>query len=113
MSDPAIKTEVESEISLSDPPRYSIVIFNDDFTPIDFVMAMVIEVIKIPFKDAVFAVSSAQENGKAKVGSFSKEVAESKVAMIHSIARNEGHPLLCDIEPEAPSSSNSSKPKKL
>lgn len=93
------QTITKEKIEVKKPSMYTIVIFNDDYTTMEFV----IEVLNVFFKkdkmESTAIMLEIHERGKSSVGIFTKEVAESKVDKITRHARKMGHPLRCQFEP--------------
>ena len=88
----------ESQPKLKRPPRYKVILLNDDYTPMDFV----VEVLKIFFgmtqKHAIRVMLQVHEQGKGNCGTFTRDVAETKVTLVSDYARENKHPLLCRME---------------
>ncbi|MEO6699677.1 MAG: ATP-dependent Clp protease adapter ClpS [Paraperlucidibaca sp.] len=84
---------------LQRPKRYQVVLVNDDYTPMEFV----IEVLELFFgltgEHATRLMLQVHHLGKAGIGSYSRDVAETKAAMVVDYARQHEHPLLCLVEP--------------
>ncbi|CAH0533363.1 ATP-dependent Clp protease adapter protein ClpS [Vibrio stylophorae] len=88
----------EEETALQPPSMYHVVLNNDDYTPMDFV----VEVLQVFFgmnaDQASDIMLTVHYKGKASCGVFTAEVAETKMAQINAYAREQDHPLLCTIE---------------
>lgn len=88
----------ESKPDLAPPPLYQIVMLDDDFTPMEFV----VDVLQIFFgmnrEKATQIMLTVHTQGKASCGTFSKDVAETKVAQVIKFARENQHPLMCEVE---------------
>jgi len=84
--------------ALRPPSLYKVVLINDDYTPMDFVT----EVLRLFFSktdETAFQIMMAiHEQGKATCGTYSADVAETKVQQVNDCARESGHPLLCTLE---------------
>lgn len=80
------------------PPLYQVVLLNDDFTPMDFV----VEVLQIFFgmnrEKATQVMLHVHTRGKGVCGVFTREVAETKVTQVNEFSRQHQHPLLCTME---------------
>lgn len=83
---------------LQQPKMFNVIIFNDDFTPTDFVVDILSRVFGKSIHDAAHLMASAHKDGKAMIGTYPKDIAETKVAQSHSIAKVEGHPLMLTVE---------------
>ena len=80
------------------PPLYQVVLLNDDFTPMDFV----VEVLQVFFtmnrEKATQVMLHVHTRGKGVCGVYTREVAESKVTQVNEFSRTHQHPLLCSME---------------
>lgn len=81
------------------PSMYGVVIYNDDFTEMDFVVSLLIAVFVMNKTEATSVMLEIHHKGRAKVGQYTCEVAEMKAAQVIERARKNGHPLLASIEP--------------
>jgi len=81
------------------PPMYKVMLLNDDYTPMEFV----VEVLETYFaKDRSAATQimlTIHTKGKAACGVYPKDIAETKAVAVNKYARESGHPLLCEVEP--------------
>ena len=88
--------ETEPEVEL--PPMYRVILLNDDYTPMDFV----IEVLKLFFNmnhdRATQVMLHVHTKGKGVCGIFTFEIAETKVVQVNEFARQQDHPLKCAME---------------
>lgn len=82
------------------PPMYKVVLLNDDFTPMDFVVTVIEHIYRKTHEDAVELMLAVHEKGSAIVGVYTREVAETKVDQTVEYARINEHPLQCAMEPE-------------
>lgn len=84
---------------LKKPSMYKVLLLNDDYTPMEFV----VEVLQLFFSlDKEFAVRvmlKVHTEGRGVCGVYTREVAETKAGMVNGYAREKEHPLLCEIEP--------------
>ena len=83
------------------PRRYRVLIHNDDFTPMPWVVALVQHVFRKNESDAMRITMQVHEQGIAVAGVYTHEIAETKCARVHQFAVQDGHPLMCSMEPEA------------
>lgn len=90
----------ESRPEVQEPKRYMVILVNDDFTPMEFV----VEILRIFFnlneEAATRVMLNVHTKGKGVCGTFSKDIAETKVVMVNEFARENEHPLLCTMEQE-------------
>ena len=97
------ETIVEKKTAIKEPKepsKYKVVVCNDDVTPVDFVVAMLVEVFKHPQEQALRLTLDIHNNGKAVAGVYSHEVAEQKVVDGTDLARANGFPLVIKAEAE-------------
>jgi len=82
------------------PPLYKVMLINDDFTPMEFVVYVLERYFGISHQGAVDIMLTVHTKGLAVVGVFSFEIAETKVAQVMDLARRNQHPLQCTMEKE-------------
>jgi ATP-dependent Clp protease adaptor protein ClpS len=82
------------------PERYVVVMLNDDFTPAEFVIDLLQRVFQKDRDEAVSTTLSIHNRGRAPVGLYPHEIAETKTAQVHRAAQQNGYPLRCEISPE-------------
>jgi len=85
-------------IKVKEPKRYKVVMYNDDFTPMDFVVDILMEVFHKEEPEAVSLMYCVHENGFAAIGVYSLDIANTKVQMVIERARKEGYPLRVKAE---------------
>ena len=81
------------------PPLYQVVLLNDDFTPMDFVVYVLQEFFAMNQEKATQVMLQIHTRGRAVAGVYSREVAESKVNQVNEFSRRNHHPLLSIMEP--------------
>ncbi len=82
------------------PPLYKVLILNDDYTPMEFVVHVLERFFGLTHAQAFELMLTVHKKGLAVVGVFSFEVAETKVAQVMDFARRHQHPLQCTMEKE-------------
>ncbi len=82
------------------PPMYKVMLLNDDYTPMEFVVLVLERFFGITHSQAVEIMLTVHKKGLAVVGVFSFEIAETKVAQVMDFARRNQHPLQCTMEKE-------------
>jgi ATP-dependent Clp protease adaptor protein ClpS len=82
------------------PPRFKVVLYNDDYTPMEFVVALLEQVFGKPPVEATQLMLQIHRGGKGIAGVYLLEVAETKVTVVHRMAEQRGYPLQAGIEPE-------------
>ena len=93
-----IASETESEIS--EPPLYRVLLLNDDYTTMDFVVEVLRSVFNKSMEEATRIMLNVHHAGAGLCGVFSFEVAETKVDTVHALAREHGFPLKSTMEKE-------------
>ena len=89
-----------AEPALAQPPLYKVVLHNDDYTPMEFVVEVLESVFNRSGAEATRIMLTVHRSGIGVAGIFSSEVAEAKAAKTVRFARESGYPLLCTTEPE-------------
>ncbi|PSJ46177.1 ATP-dependent Clp protease adapter ClpS [Zobellella endophytica] len=89
--------EVE-ETALQPPPMYKVILNNDDYTPMDFVVEVLQKFFAMDVDKATQVMLAVHYQGKGICGLFTAEIAETKVAQVNKFARTHEHPLLCTME---------------
>lgn len=80
------------------PPLYQVVLLNDDFTPMDFVVEVLQVFFALNREQATQVMLHVHTRGKGVCGVYTREVAESKVTQVNEFSREHQHPLLCTME---------------
>ena len=100
------KTDNQSELAVKPraksqrPPMYKVLMLNDDFTPMEFVVHVLERLFNMTHAQAIEIMLTVHRKGIAVVGVFSHEVAETKVAQVMELAHRQQHPLQCTMEKE-------------
>ena len=82
------------------PPLYKVLLLNDDYTPMEFVVHVLERFFGLSHAQAFDLMLTVHKKGVAVVGVFSFEIAETKVAQVMDFARRHQHPLQCTMEKE-------------
>lgn len=82
------------------PPMYKVMLLNDDYTPMEFVVHVLERFFGTSHAQAFDIMLTVHKKGLAVVGVYSHEVAETKVAQVMDFARRHQHPLQCTMEKE-------------
>ncbi|SFD38598.1 ATP-dependent Clp protease adapter ClpS [Pseudoalteromonas denitrificans] len=94
-----IDTVRDSEKQKLRPPRkYQVILNNDDFTPMDFVIEILMKFFNKNSEQAAEIMLKVHYDGKAICGIYSADIAQSKVEQVNKYARENQHPLLCRCE---------------
>ncbi|MBI5844224.1 MAG: ATP-dependent Clp protease adapter ClpS [Deltaproteobacteria bacterium] len=83
-----------------EPPLYKVMLHNDDYTTMDFVVHVLITVFRKSIDDAVRIMLAVHHEGIGVAGVYPAEIAETKIIAVHQLAREESFPLKCTMEPE-------------
>ncbi|MEK9649857.1 MAG: ATP-dependent Clp protease adapter ClpS [Gammaproteobacteria bacterium] len=87
------------EPELKEPPLYQVILLNDDYTPMDFVVFALQKVFGMNYERATEIMLAVHSKGVGVCGIFPKEIAEMKAIEMNSLSRDHEHPLLTEIEP--------------
>jgi ATP-dependent Clp protease adaptor protein ClpS len=96
--DSAVLTKTKTKTQR--PPLYKVLLLNDDYTPMEFVVHILERFFGLTHAQAFDIMLTVHKKGLAVVGVFSYEVAETKVAQVMDFARRHQHPLQCTMEKE-------------
>ena len=88
----------EAQPKIKSPPLYRVVLLNDDFTPMEFVVDLLGSIFAMERTRATHVMLEVHTKGKGICGVFNHEIAETKVAQVMTIANQHQHPLLCTME---------------
>lgn len=86
----SIKEKTNSRIK--EPRRYKVVMYNDDFTPMDFVVEILVTIFNKQEAEAVQVMLTVHEKGSANVGTYPLDIANTKVMKATGLARQSGYP---------------------
>ena len=90
---------LEKEATKVKPPAmYNVVLNNDDYTPMDFVIEILERFFSLDIEKATEVMLKVHYEGKAICGTYSAEIAETKVAQVTMYSKENEHPLLCTME---------------
>ncbi|KLV04729.1 ATP-dependent Clp protease adapter protein ClpS [Photobacterium aquae] len=88
----------EEATQVKPPSMYKVILNNDDYTPMDFVIEVLQKFFSMDLEKSTQLMLTVHYEGKAVCGTFTAEVAETKVAQVMMYAREHEHPLLCTME---------------
>ena len=80
------------------PPMYKVLLNNDDYTPMDFVIEVLMRFFNMDAEKANQLMLTVHYRGKAVCGIYTAEIAETKVMQVNQYARKHQHPLMCSME---------------
>ena len=84
---------------LKRPPLYRVILLNDDYTPMEFVVLVLEQFFGMNREKATQVMLAVHTRGKGVCGIYPQDIAETKAAQVNQSARDSGHPLLCEVEP--------------
>lgn len=90
----------ESEEKIKEPKMYRVLLHNDDYTTMEFVVSVLKTVFHKPTAEATRIMYEVHQKGIGIAGIYTFEIAETKAALVHALAHDQGFPLRCSIEPE-------------
>ena len=88
----------ETQDELKEPSMYKVLIINDDFTPMDFVIDVLVRFFRMNEEQATQVMLHVHTRGKGLCGIFTHEIAETKMLLVNQYAKDNSHPLLCVME---------------
>ena len=83
---------------LNKPPLYKVVLINDDYTPMEFVVHILENIFSLNREQATQIMLHVHKLGKGVCGIYTKDIAETKMVQVNNFSRENKHPLLCEIE---------------
>lgn len=92
------QTSTKTVTQVTYPDRFNIVVFNDDFTPMDFVIQILVEIFNKSLDEAKDLTLQIHETGRAIAGTYMHELAEQKLSEAIMSTRQQGHPLKIIME---------------
>jgi len=81
------------------PPLYRVILLNDDYTPMEFVVQVLEQFFGMNREKATQVMLAVHTKGKGVCGIYPQDIAETKASQVNESARESGHPLLCEVEP--------------
>lgn len=91
-------TVSRSDSKTKEPSLYKVLLLNDDFTPMDFVVELIMKHFRKSLEEATHIMLNVHYQGQGLCGLYPREIAETKVFEVNSHARQSGHPLKCLME---------------
>lgn len=97
---PDFREDLESRVEeeLKHPPMYRVLLHNDDYTTMEFVVEILQKVFHKSVAEATRIMLLVHKNGRGVCGVFAEDIAETKVEIVHHLARKSGFPLMCSME---------------
>lgn len=97
---PEAGVRAETRRKTEKPPLYRVILLNDDYTPMDFVVVVLESVFHKSSVEATQIMLHVHKKGSGLAGVYTREIAETKVNTVHELARNKQYPLKCVMEKE-------------
>ena len=88
----------EARPKIAQPPMFKVVLVNDDYTPMEFVVEILQRFFRLDRPGATRVMLDVHTRGRGVCGVFTHEIAETKVHLVNEFARESQHPLLCTME---------------
>ena len=89
----------KDRVKTKEPPSYRVILMNDHYTTMEFVVMILETVFHKSADEAKRIMMNVHEHGSGTAGVFPKEIAETKVAIVHQLAKQNDYPLRCRLEP--------------
>jgi ATP-dependent Clp protease adaptor protein ClpS len=99
-----VSTDIESQVlvdqdqDIQEPDEYRVILLNDDFTTMEFVVAVLMAVFHKNMLEASRIMLDVHKKGRGLVGTYTYDIATTKVSRVHAMARENGFPLKCIME---------------
>lgn len=90
--------EAPAKPKLKEPPMYKVVMLNDDYTPMEFVVEVLQMFFNMNREKATQIMLAVHTNGRATCGIFTRDIAETKSAQVNQYAQDNQHPLISEVE---------------
>ncbi len=91
-------TLLDEEIGIEEPKLYKILLHNDDYTSMEFVVFILTSIFHKSIDDATAIMLSVHNNGIGVAGIYTKEICEMKITLVHELAEENQFPLRCTME---------------
>ena len=98
-SDTQGDTAVQERIQTKEPPMFKVILLNDNYTSMEFVVLVLESIFNKSGQEAQQIMLSVHQKGSGVAGVYTKEIAETKIAIVHHLAKQNDFPLKCTMEP--------------
>ncbi len=95
---PKIDEELDFELALDKPSMYKVLLHNDDYTTMEFVVMILSQIFRKSSQESENIMLEVHEKGKGLCGVYTHEIAQTKIQQVTQLAREEGFPLLATME---------------
>jgi ATP-dependent Clp protease adaptor protein ClpS len=96
--DVGVVTSTRTERKLKTPRLYKVLLLNDDYTTMEFVVYVLRSIFRLPEGEAVQIMLHVHKNGSGVAGVYPREIAETRIAQVEALAREHEYPLRCSME---------------
>jgi ATP-dependent Clp protease adaptor protein ClpS len=96
--DVGVVTSTRTERKLKTPRLYKVLLLNDDYTTMEFVVYVLQSIFRLPEAEAVQIMLHVHKNGMGVAGVYPRQIAETRVAQVEALARQHEYPLRCNLE---------------
>lgn len=93
-----LEHELDEALDLDEPKKYKVILLNDDYSSMDFVVEVLMNIFHKPFDEAVNIMLSVHREGKGICGVYTYDIAETKVNHVRETAKRNGYPLRAMVE---------------
>jgi ATP-dependent Clp protease adaptor protein ClpS len=90
--------QIKEETEIREPKMYRVVLHNDHFTTMEFVVEVLVKIFAKPAQEATRIMLDIHRRGSGECGVFARDIARTKVAQVHALARQHEFPLRCSCE---------------
>lgn len=90
-----VAEKFDTRVKIKPPSFYNVIVLNDDFTSMNFVVMILVTVFQKSEENAVKIMLDIHKKGSGLAGTYSKDIAETKIQLVHNKAREAGFPLRC------------------
>ncbi len=98
MSDKKGSVATRTDLKIREPSLYKVLLHNDDYTSMEFVVAILENVFQKSTTDASRIMMNVHQEGVGVAGIYTREICETKVVIVHDLARQSEFPLRCSVE---------------
>ncbi|RXK11906.1 ATP-dependent Clp protease adapter ClpS [Halarcobacter mediterraneus] len=95
-----LEIELDNSLEVSEPKKYKVILLNDDFSTMDFVIEILTKIFRKTIDEATQIMLNIHNNGRDVCGIYTHEIASTKVAQVKTLAREKGFPLKAIMEEE-------------
>ena len=92
------ESDVKSDDEIREPKQYRIILYNDDYTTMDFVIEVLVAIFRKPAPEATKIMLDVHKRGKGICGVYTYDIAATKVAQVHEMSKMREFPLKCSLE---------------